>query len=277
IVTQVRHSSHAVAQSAREVTVGSTELSRRTEQQAAPLEETASGMEELAATVEQNAGNCKVASQLAQRAEAVAREGAQEVHSLVQGMGRIQQGSRRMEDIIGTIEGISFQTNILALNAAVEAARAGEQGRGFAVVATEVRALAQRSSGAAKEIRTLIQDSANEILAGSKQAQAAGQVIDEIVSSVQRANELIGTIATASAEQSVGVGEINRAIVQLENATQENAGLVEAAAGNSHSFEQEAQRLTEVVSRFRTAVEPVAPAPRQAPVALTALQPRLVG
>ena len=251
IVRRVRQSSDAVTHSAREVTEGSADLSRRTEQQAATLEETASGMEELAATVQQNAENCKVASQLAQRAEAVACDGAKEVHAVVQGMGRIQQGSQRMSDIIGAIEGIAFQTNILALNAAVEAARAGDQGRGFAVVASEVRALAQRSAEAAKEIRQLIEESASEIQAGSRQVEAAGRVIDEIVSSVQRANELIGTIATASAEQSVGVGEINRAIGQLESVTQENAALVEAAAASSQSFQQEAQRLTEVVARFR--------------------------
>jgi len=255
IVAQVRHSSHAVAHSAREVTDGSTDLSRRTEQQAATLEQTAAGMEELATTVRQNAENCKVASELAQRAEAVARDGAKEMHAMVQGMGRIQQGSQRMADIIGAIEGIAFQTNILALNAAVEAARAGEQGRGFAVVAGEVRALAQRSAGAAKEIRALIEESASEIKGGSQQAEAAGKVIDEIVSSVQRANALIGTIAAASAEQSLGVGEINRAIVQLESVTQENATLVASAATNSQSFQQEAQRLTEVVARFRTGDE----------------------
>jgi methyl-accepting chemotaxis protein len=203
-----------------------------------------------------------VASQLAQRAEAVARNGAQEVHAVVQGMGRIQQGSQRMADITGAIEGIAFQTNILALNAAVEAARAGEQGRGFAVVASEVRALAQRSAEAAKEIRTLIEQSTGEIAEGSRQVEAAGKVIDEIVVSVQRANELIGTIATASAEQSAGVGEINRAIVQLESVTQENASLVEAAAASSASFQQEADRLTRVVSRFRIAGEAAQAAPR---------------
>ncbi|MFC5499069.1 methyl-accepting chemotaxis protein [Caenimonas terrae] len=253
IVAQVRQSSDAVARSAREITDGSTDLSRRTEQQASTLEQTASGMEELSATVRQNAENCKVASGLAQRAEAVARDGAREVHAVVQGMGRIQQGSQRMADIIGAIEGIAFQTNILALNAAVEAARAGDQGRGFAVVASEVRALAGRSAEAAKEIRALIEQSAGEITEGSRQVEAAGTVIDEIVSSVQRANALIGTIATASAEQSAGVSEINKAIVHLETVTQENAALVEAAAAGSMSFQGEAQRLTEVVARFRIA------------------------
>jgi methyl-accepting chemotaxis protein len=255
IVAQVRHSSHAVEHSAREVTDGSLDLSRRTEQQAATLEQTAAGMEQLASTVRQNAENCKVASELAQRAEGVARDGAREMQAMVQGMGRIQQGSQRMADIIGAIEGIAFQTNILALNAAVEAARAGEQGRGFAVVASEVRALAQRSAGSAKEIRALIEESAREIQGGSRQAEAAGKVIDEIVSSVQRANSLIGTIAAASAEQSLGVGEINRAIIQLETVTQENATLVASAASSSQSFQQEAQRLTEVVARFRTGAE----------------------
>ena len=253
IVAQVRRSSNSVARSAKEVTEGTTDLSRRTEQQASTLEETASGMEELSETVRQNAENCKMASQLAQRAETVARNGAQEVHAVVQGMGRIQQGSKRMADIIGAIEGIAFQTNILALNAAVEAARAGEQGRGFAVVAAEVRALAQRSADAAKEIRALIEQSAGEILEGSRQVEAAGKVIDEIVESVQRANELIGNIASASAEQSAGVGEINRAIVHLESVTQENAALVESAAASSLSFQQEADRLTDLVSRFRIA------------------------
>jgi methyl-accepting chemotaxis protein len=277
MVAQVRHSSHAVAHAATEVTDSSADLARRTEQQAATLEETAAGMEELAATVQQNAANCKVASELAQRAEAVARDGAKEVHAVVQGMGRIEQGSRRMADIIGAIEGIAFQTNILALNAAVEAARAGEQGRGFAVVASEVRALAQRSAEAAKEIRTLIEDPGREIVAGSKQAAGAGQVIDDIVSSVQRANELIGTIAAASAEQSVGVGEINKAIVQLEGVTQQNAALVQSAASNSQSFEQEAQRLTQAVSRFRIGGQAVPAASGPGREMLTAARPRLAG
>ena len=255
IVAQVRQSSDSVAYSAKEVTEGSTDLSQRTEQQASTLEQTAAGMQQLSTTVRQNAENCKVASELAQRAEAVARSGAGEVHAVVQGMGRIQQGSQRMADITGAIEGIAFQTNILALNAAVEAARAGEQGRGFAVVASEVRALAHRCAEAAKEIRALIEQSAGEIMEGSRQVEAAGKVIDEIVTSVQRANELIGKIATASAEQSSGVGEINKAIVQLESVTQENAALVEAAAASSLSFQDEAGRLTEVVARFRIADE----------------------
>jgi methyl-accepting chemotaxis protein len=272
IVAQVRLSSESVAHSAKEITEGSADLSRRTEQQASTLEQTASGMEELSATVRQNAENCKVASQLAQRAEAVARNGAQEVHAVVQGMSRIQQGSQRMADITSAIEGIAFQTNILALNAAVEAARAGDQGRGFAVVASEVRALAHRSAEAAKEIRSLIEQSAGEIKEGSRQVEAAGKVIDEIVLSVQRTNELIGDIATASAEQSAGVGEINKAIVQLESVTQENATQVQAAAASSVSFQEEAHRLTEVVSRFRMAGEAGRP-PRRGSALVTPKAP----
>jgi len=253
IVAQVRSSSEAVAASAKEVTDGSTDLSRRTEQQASTLEQTASGMEQLSTTVRQNADNCKLASELSQRAEAVARNGAAEVHAVVEGMGRIQQSSQRMADIIGAIEGIAFQTNILALNAAVEAARAGEQGRGFAVVASEVRALAQRSAEAAKEIRSLIEQSAGEITEGSRQVQAAGKVISEIVASVQRSNELIAKIAVASSEQSAGVGEINKSILHLESVTQQNAALVEAAAASALSFQDEADRLTQIVARFRIA------------------------
>src|SRR3954470_6964253 len=251
IVAQVRSSSEAVAASAKEVTDGSTDLSRRTEQQASTLEQTASGMEQLSTTVRQNADNCKLASELSQRAEAVARNGAAEVHAVVEGMGRIQQSSQRMADIIGAIEGIAFQTNILALNAAVEAARAGEQGRGFAVVASEVRALAQRSAEAAKEIKALIEQSVSQIGDGSKQAEGAGKVIDDIVVSVQQVNQLIGEIAVASSEQSAGVGEINKAILQLEGVTQQNAALVEEASAASLTFQEQADRLRDLVARFK--------------------------
>ena len=265
IVAQVRASSNAVALSANEIAAGNTNLSQRTEQQASTLEETASGMEELSGTVRQNADNCKLASGLAQSAEQVARQGAEAVHAVVEGMGRIDQSSKRMADIIGVIEGIAFQTNILALNAAVEAARAGEQGRGFAVVASEVRALAQRSAEAAKEIKALIEQSVGQISDGSRKAEGAGKVIDEIVVSVQQVNQLISEIAVASSEQSAGVGEINKAILQLETVTQQNAALVEQAAASSLTFQEQADRMRDLVARFKITEEaPVVP-PRQAP------------
>jgi methyl-accepting chemotaxis protein len=271
IVSNVRSSSQSVALSAREIAAGNANLSQRTEQQASTLEQTASGMEELSGTVTQNADNCKLASNLAQNAERVAREGAQAVHGVVEGMGKIDQSSKRMADIIGVIEGIAFQTNILALNAAVEAARAGEQGRGFAVVAAEVRALAQRSADAAKEIKSLIELSVGQISDGSKKAEGAGKVIDEIVTSVQQVNQLIGEIAVASSEQSTGVGEINKAILQLESVTQQNAALVEEASAASLTFEQQADRLKEIVARFRISEEA---APRPAPAAPTRAAPK---
>jgi methyl-accepting chemotaxis protein len=181
-------------------------------------------------------------------------------------MGLIDRSSKKMADIIGVIEGIAFQTNILALNAAVEAARAGEQGRGFAVVASEVRALAQRSAGAAKEIKALIEQSVGQIGDGGRRAEAAGKVIDEIVVSVQQVNQLIGEIAVASSEQSAGVSEINKAILQLESVTQQNAALVEEASAASLSFQEQADRLNELVARFKVAAEPrSSPAPAAAP------------
>jgi methyl-accepting chemotaxis protein len=264
IVSQVRASAQSVTTHAAEIAAGNSNLSQRTEQQATTLEETASGMEELASTVNQNADNCKLASGLAQNAERVAHQGAEAVHGVVEGMTRIDTSSKRMADIIGVIEGIAFQTNILALNAAVEAARAGEQGRGFAVVASEVRALAQRSADAAKEIKALIEQSVQQISDGSKKAEGAGKVIDEIVVSVQQVNQLIGEISVASTEQSAGVGEINKAIVQLESVTQQNAALVEEASASSLTFQEQADRLRDLVARFKVAEAPQAARPRQA-------------
>jgi methyl-accepting chemotaxis protein len=262
IVAQVRASSNAVAQSASDIAGDSSNLSHRTEQQASTLEETASAMEELASTVKHNADNCKMALEQSGDATRVARQGAEIVHGVVQAMGNIERTSKRMAEIIATIEGIAFQTNILALNAAVEAARAGEQGKGFAVVASEVRSLAQRSAEAAKEIKSLIEGSVEEVSNGGKQAAGAGRAIDDIVVNVQVVNELIGEIASASNQQSAGMGEINRAIVQLENVTQQNAGVVQDAAGRVLSFQDAAARLTKLVSRFR--IGEAAEAPKSA-------------
>jgi methyl-accepting chemotaxis protein len=253
IVTQVRSSSEAVALAASEIAAGNANLSQRTEEQASTLEQTASGMEQLAQTVKHNAESCRLASEQARTADTVARQGAQKVHGVIQAMGRIDQSSQRMAEIIAVIEGIAFQTNILALNAAVEAARAGEQGRGFAVVAGEVRALAQRAAEAAGEIKSLIEASVAQVSDGSRQAEEAGKVIDDIVASVQRANSVVGEIAVASAQQSASLGEMSRAIAQLEGVTQQNAALVEEAAARSLSFQEQADRLTRLVARFRTA------------------------
>ncbi|MBI2771142.1 MAG: hypothetical protein HYX47_16075 [Burkholderiales bacterium] len=251
IVSQTRESANAVSQAAAAAAGDNANLSQRTDQQAATLEQTASGMEELSSTVKQNADNCKKADELAHAAAGTARQGAEAVQKVVQSMGTIDASSRQIVDIIGMIEGITFQTNILALNAAVEAARAGEQGRGFAVVANEVRNLAHRSAQAAKDIKTLIDASVSQISDGSKNAQAAGKVIGEIVGSVQQVTNVIGEIAAASGEQSAGLEEMNRAVMQMEHATQQNARLVQDAASSSQSLQQQSDRLAQLVSRFK--------------------------
>jgi methyl-accepting chemotaxis protein len=253
IFEQVRLGARTIDHAAKEMAAGHVSLSRRTEEQASTLEETASGMEELAATVKQNADRCQVANGLSQSASTVATRGAQTVHRVVERMGLIDQGARRIGDIISVIEGIAFQTNILALNAAVEAARAGAQGQGFTVVAAEVRSLAQRSAQAAAEIKGLIEESAASVTEGSKLVTEAGQLMAEIVSSVQQVTELIREIAFASREQTGGVEAINRALTQLEHVTQQNAALVQQTTATTLAFEGEAQRLTAAVSRFKLA------------------------
>lgn len=250
VIVEARRSAEAANTAADEMASGNVNLSQRTEEQASTLEETASGMEELAATVKQNADNCKLASELANNATGVARRGAEMVHRIVANMEQIDGSSKRIVDIISVIESIAFQTNILALNAAVEAARAGEQGRGFAVVAGEVRNLAQRSAAAAKEIKGLIGESVASVDQGAKLVRDSGHIINDVVVSVDQVSELIGEIAVASREQSSGVEEMNRALIQLESVTQQNAALVEQAAASAMTFQDEARRLFELVDRF---------------------------
>ena len=251
IVGQARDSAEAITIAAREIADGNANLSRRTEQQASTLEETAAGMEELSGTVKQNAEGCRHASDLARNAEEVAQRGAQAVHRMVEATGTIEASVKRMADIIGVIDGIAFQTNILALNAAVEAARAGEQGRGFAVVASEVRSLAQRSGQASREIKDLIGACVAQVSEGGQHADAAGKVINDIVSGAQQVSRIIGEIAGASDEQQRGVEEIGKAIVQLEGMTQQNAALVEQASASALAFQEQADRLEGIVSEFR--------------------------
>ncbi|MEQ1882410.1 MAG: methyl-accepting chemotaxis protein [Burkholderiales bacterium] len=256
IFERVRASAEVIDRTAKEIAAGHVNLSRRTEEQASTLEETAAGMEELAATVQQNAQNCEVASGLSKTAEDIAHRGAGTVSRVVERIAMIDRGSGRITEIIGLIEGIAFQTNILALNAAIEAARAGEQGRGFGVVASEVRALAQRSSEAAREVKELIEDSATNVAQGSQLVVEAGAIIEEIVASVQQVAQLVGQIALASQEQSLGVREINKAIVQLEGVTQQNAALAEQATASTIAFEQQAGDLTDAIRLFKTRTRP---------------------
>ncbi|OYZ69099.1 MAG: methyl-accepting chemotaxis protein, partial [Methylophilaceae bacterium 17-43-7] len=229
---------------------GNSDLSRRTEDQASSLEKTASSMDQLAGTVKLNAENAKQANQLALASSSVAVKGGEAVGQVVNTMSAINDSARKIEDIISVIDGIAFQTNILALNAAVEAARAGEQGRGFAVVAAEVRNLAQRSSTAAKEIKELITDSVNKTTEGTKQVEMAGDTMQEIVASVRRVSDIIAEIAAASSEQSVGIAQVNEAIMKMDDVTQQNTALVEEAAAAAESLMEQADELTQTVSVF---------------------------
>jgi methyl-accepting chemotaxis protein len=241
----------AIDLAAKEIATGNQDLSQRTEQQAASLEETASSMEELTATVRQNAENARQANQLAASAGDSAAHGGKVVSEVVDTMSQIAASSRQMNEIIGVIDGIAFQTNILALNAAVEAARAGEQGRGFAVVASEVRALAQRSASAAREIKTLIQDSVGKVDNGSRLVTEAGKAMEDIVAGVRRVTDIMGEIAAASAEQSSGIEQVNLTVTQMDQGTQQNAALVEEASASARSLEDQARGLLASVSVFR--------------------------
>jgi methyl-accepting chemotaxis protein len=236
---------------AGEIASGNQDLSRRTEAQAANLEETAASMEELTSTVKQNAGSAQQANQLASSAAQVAGKGGQQIRDVVTTMEGISDSSRKVGEIISVIDGIAFQTNILALNAAVEAARAGEQGRGFAVVASEVRTLAQRSAAAAKEIKDLITDSIARVDSGSQLVHAAGGTMAEIVTSVRRVNDIMAEISAASAEQSMGIEQVNQTIIHLDETTQQNAALVEEATAAAQALEDQARQLGETVGRFR--------------------------
>jgi methyl-accepting chemotaxis protein len=266
IVTEVRGGTQAIATASRQIASGNLDLSARTEQQASSLEETASSMEELTSTVQQNAQNAHEANGLAASASAVAGKGGSVVAQVVDTMGSINDSSRKIVDIIAVIDGIAFQTNILALNAAVEAARAGEQGRGFAVVATEVRNLAQRSAGAAKEIKALINDSVAQVESGARLVDEAGHTMHEIVDSVHKVSSIVGHISAASDEQRAGIEQVNQAISEMDHVTQQNASLVEEAAAAAEAMQEQAARLADAVSVFRTAqVDAIAaPAPRPA-------------
>ncbi|MES2878726.1 MAG: methyl-accepting chemotaxis protein [Pseudomonadota bacterium] len=253
VVNTVRQGSESVATASVQIAQGNSDLSGRTESQASALEETAASMEELSATVKQNADNAKQANQLAMSASTVAVQGGEVVGQVVETMKHINDSSKRIFDIISVIDGIAFQTNILALNAAVEAARAGEQGRGFAVVASEVRSLAGRSAEAAKEIKGLISASVERVEQGNALVDQAGVTMTEVVSSIRRVTDIMGEISAASTEQSLGVAQVGEAITQMDQATQQNAALVEESAAAADSLKTQAQQLVQAVAVFKLA------------------------
>jgi methyl-accepting chemotaxis protein len=264
-IGEIRHSAEMIATASAEIATGNMDLSARTESQASALEETAASMEELTATVNQNASNAVQANELVESASNVAEQGGRVVSQVVQTMETINASATRIVDIISVIDGIAFQTNILALNAAVEAARAGEQGRGFAVVASEVRNLAQRSAAAAKEIKTLINDSVDSINAGSALVAQAGTTMDQVVASVSRVTAIMREITAASTEQSTGIGHVNMAITEMDSVTQQNAALVEQAAAAAGSMQEQAAHLADMVARFRLSGQAIRPAATAAP------------
>ena len=281
-VSQVRSTTDSIGTASAQIAMGNQDLSARTEQTASNLQQTAASMEEITATVRQSADAARQANQLVASAADIAARGGRVVDEVVTTMDEINHSSRKINDIIGVIDGIAFQTNILALNAAVEAARAGEQGRGFAVVAGEVRNLAQRSAQAAKEIKGLIGASVDKVASGSRLVADAGQTMNEIVGSVKRVSDIIGEITAAAGEQSDGIGQVNSAVAQLDRMTQQNAALVEQSAAAAESLKDQASRLAQVVQVFRldasssgdTTHVPVRAAARSAAVAPPASKPR---
>ena len=273
-VRAIRQGSETISSASGQIAAGNTDLSSRTEEQAASLEETAASMEELASTVKQNADNARQANQLAASASEIALRGGAAVSAVVGTMQDISASSHKISDIVSVIDGIAFQTNILALNAAVEAARAGEQGKGFAVVAGEVRSLAQRSAQAAREVKALIEDSVGKVGSGARQAEGAGATMQEMVTAVQHVTDIMGEIAAASHEQASGIDQVNRAVAQMDEVTQQNAALVEEAAAAAGSMQDQARELVRAVGVFRLAEDSArrgqdpAPAPGQARGAL---------
>ncbi len=255
VVTEVRGNAQSVATASAQIAQGNLDLSQRTEEQASALEQTSASMEQMGSTALQNADNARQANELASGASSVARQGGEVVGQVVQTMREINEGSRRISEITSVIDGIAFQTNILALNAAVEAARAGEQGRGFAVVAGEVRGLAQRSADAAREIKALIGSSVERVGQGTVLVDQAGTTMREVVSSIERVNQIVGEISSASGEQSAGVGQVSDAVQQMDQTTQQNAALVEESAAAAASLKNQARRLLQAVEQFKLSLQ----------------------